>query len=52
MPFSAPQVKAFGVHIKCRSGTKFYSKYYTKNLSQDYSKTEFDVKTEEGIQKL
>ena len=39
MPFSAPRVKAFGIIIKSRMGTKFYSKYYTKSLNQDYSKT-------------
>lgn len=52
MPFSAPKVKAFGVLIKSRSGSKFYSKYYTQSLTQDYSKNQFDVKTEAGIQKL
>lgn len=52
MPFSAPIVKAFGIHLKCRSSKKIYSKYYTKSLAHDYSKAEFDVKTPEGLEKL
>jgi hypothetical protein len=39
MPFSAPKVKALAVLLQNRFGAKFYSKFYTKHTSTDFSKT-------------
>ncbi len=52
MPFSAPKVKALGVILQNRFGAKFYSKYYTKHSTTDFSKTEFDINTDAGKLKL
>jgi hypothetical protein len=43
MPFSAPKVKALGVLLQNRHGAKFYSKYYTKHTTLDFSKTDFNL---------
>lgn len=52
MPFSAPKVKALGVVLQNKYGVKLYSKYYTKHSATDFSKSEFDITTETGKQKL
>lgn len=52
MPFTAPKVKALGVILLSKMGSKFYSKYYTQYSTTDFSKTQFDLKSEAGIKKL
>ncbi len=52
MPFSGPKVKALGVILQNRFGARFYSKFYTRHSSTDFSKTEYDIKKEDGKQKL
>jgi len=38
MPVTAQKVKALGVILENKYGAKFYSKYYTKYSSIDFSK--------------
>lgn len=52
MPFSAPKVKALGAILQNRHGAKFYSKYYTKHTTTDFSKTEYDISKDDGKLKL
>lgn len=52
MPFTSSKTKVLAISFQNKYGAKYYSNYYLKHSSLELGKTEYDIKTESGQQKL